>query len=557
MSPPISPDVFNDYFSDIGPRLNRTFPTENTVNWTRPKCMYSYEFNAILEDDVFKYLSDLSYDSNIDVLGFDSKLLRHGASVLTTSVTELFNMSITSHHMPADWKRARVTPIYKGTGSVDEPNNYRRISIVSHIPKVLEKMVNSQLIAYFDAFSLLTCDQSAFRRGHSTATAAHKLFDDMLDNINEGLVNGICFFDLRKCFDTIDHDLLLFKLEKYGITGDALSWFSNYLSVRTQTVSINGATSQSKPMSTGVPQGSVLGPMLFLIFINDLPTSLSCTASNIYADDTAIHACGRCIDDVNTLLQHDVRNITRWFRDNKLVVNFVKTFCMLTSCNPNISPNELHVTIGDVEIEPVESIKYLGIFPDTMLSWDNHITNLCKKIAPKIGLLKRLKHIVPVDCLKTIYQTTVQPHIDYCLTVWGFTSNVLIHKVQKLQNRAARIITGNYDFHVRGLHLVKELGWFNIRQRRDYLTALLVFKSLNGLSPNYLNDLFTYQRDISAYNTRSAATSDLYIPKANRSIYQQSLCFNGPVIWNSLPFNLRESTSLEYFKFNLKKHFRQ
>jgi hypothetical protein len=151
--------------------------------------------------------------------------------------------------------------------------------------------------------------------------------------------------------------------------------------------------------------------------------------------------------------------------------------------------------------------------------------------------------------------TTIQSHIDYCLTVWGFTSNVNLDTVQRLQNRAARLITGNYDYNVRGLTLVKELGWLNIRERRDYLTALLVYKSLNGISPDYLLDLFTYVRDISVYQTRSAVTSRLYVPKANKSIFLQSLQINGPTVWNSLPVNLHSCTSLDSFKYNLKKHF--
>ncbi len=562
--PPIAPDVFNEYFSGIGPSLNSTFPDANTTNWTLPESRYTFELQEISEDDVLKHLSALPDESNIDILGFDAKLLRLGASVLTPSLTALFNMSVECHHLPADWKRARVTPIYKGVGADDEPGNYRPISIVSHVSKILEKLVNCQLISYFDEHCLLTCDQSAFRRGHSTATAAHKLFDDMQDNINEGLVNGICFFDLKKCFDTIDHEILLYKLEKYGIRGNELSWFGSYLSDRSQTVSVNGVSSSFKTVYTGVPQGSVLGPMLFLIFINDLPVCLNGTASNIYADDTAVHASGSTIHEVNTLLQRNIDNIARWFRENKLVINYAKTFCMLTTSNRNYIPTvglnpeqRLHVNIGHDEIEQVDSIRYLGLYPDTIFSWTKHVMNLCKKISPKVGLLKRLRYIVPIDCLKLIYQTTVQSHIDYCLTVWGFTSGVNIDKVQRLQNRAARIITSNYDFNIRGLELVKELGWLNIRQRRDYFAGILVYKSLNGLSPDHMSDMFTHLRDISDYQTRSAVSSNLYVPRVNKAIFSQSLQVNGPKVWNSLPSHIQMSSSLDSFKCNLKRHLLQ
>ncbi len=332
-SPPIEPDVLNDYFANIGPRINSTFPGEPVLNWTRPDCIYKFQLNSISEDDVLKYLSTLSADSSIDVLGFDTKLLRCGADVLTSSLTELFNASIKESHLPTDWKRARITPIYKGSGSNEDPSNYRPISIVSHIPKALEKCINSQMMSYFDEHSLLTCDQSAFRAGHSTTTSAHKLFDDLLDNINEGFINGSCFLDLKKCFDTIDHVLLVQKLEKYGVKGSELLWFKDYLSSRTQAVASNGSMSELKPMYTGVPQGSVLGPILFLIFINDLPDCLLCTACNIYADDTELHCCGNTITEVEETLQHDVHNLGKWFHDNRLVPNGAKSYSMLTSSN--------------------------------------------------------------------------------------------------------------------------------------------------------------------------------------------------------------------------------
>lgn len=551
-------DDFNDYFSGIGTTLNSTFPESTSLSWSRPDCIYKFKFDSIPEENIFKYLSTLSDCSNNDVLGFDSKLLRYGAEVLTTSLTDLFNMSINSHQLPADWKRARVTPIYKGAGSTDDPGNFRPISIVSHIPKALEKCINKQLAAFFDEHNLLTGDQSAFRGGRSTATAALKLFDDLLDNINDGMINALCFFDLKKCFDTIDHNLLFLKLERYGILDNELLWFKDYLSGRSQTVAINGCMSEFKEILTGVPQGSVLGPFLFLIFINDLPDCLHRTASNMYADDTEIHASGETITEVNSILQQDVDNIAMWFYNNKLVVNSSKSYCMLVSSNRNVVSDALDIYVHGAKIEQVQSIRYLGLHPDSMLSWSVHIMKLCNKIAPKVGLLRRLKHIVPVECLKNIYQTTVQCHIDYCITIWGFTSSAYLDKVQRLQNRAARIITGKYDrFNIRGINLVKELGWLNLRQRRDYFTAIFVFQALHGTSPDHMVDLFTYSGDINLYNTRSSSSDLLYLPKANKHLFTKSLQFNGPRVWNSLTQTIRSSSSLGVFKANLKEFYLQ
>lgn len=330
-------------------------------------------------------------------------------------------------------------------------------------------------------------------------------------------------------------------------------WFENYLSNRTQAVRVNGSLSDYQNVSTGVPQGSVLGPLLFLIFINDLPKCLKHTASNIFADDTAIHACGSSLSEVRELLQLDNDNLAQWFFINKLVVSENKCYSMLATCNRLLLDEFLNVTINDINVNQVNSGKYLGIYPDSMLNWSDHIENLCKKLAPKVGILRRLKHVLSRECLLTIYQCTIQSIIDYCITAWGYAPGIYLDRVQRLQNRAARIITGNYDRDVHGIDIVKDLGWFNIRQRRDYFTAILVYKSLNGMSPDYMTDLFTYTHEISAYNTRATAQNILCVPKVNKHIFSQSIQYNGPRIWNSLPVEVRNAESLISFKSLLKR----
>ena len=209
----MSPQVFNDFFSTIGSKLHSTFDETTQLHWSLPNSSHQFKFKQLSVDEVCSHISKLSDVSKTDVLGFDAKLLRNASSELSSSLTLLFNKSLLFHNLPHDWKKARVTPIYKGSGSVEEPSNYRPISVVSHISEVFEKCVNVQLMQYFESHNLLRCDQSAFLKKHSTTTALHRLVDDLLDNMNEGMVNAICFFDLKKCFDLLITNSLFWNLK--------------------------------------------------------------------------------------------------------------------------------------------------------------------------------------------------------------------------------------------------------------------------------------------------------------------------------------------------------
>ena len=232
------------------------------------------------------------------------------------------------------------------------------------------------MLDYFENHELLTCNQSAFRKHYSTLTVSHKLVDDLLDNMNEKLINGACFFDLKKCFDTIDHTLLILKLEKYGIRNSELLWFSDHLQNRTKAVKIDGNSSSFNNLTVGVPQGSVLGPLLFLIFINDLPTCLTQTSINIYASDSTLK-------QVETILQTDVDNMIKWFYKNRLMLNRSKSYSMLITTNPMFTNAKLNISIDGETISQVSTMKYLGIDIDSKPNWNNHIDRLCRNISPK------------------------------------------------------------------------------------------------------------------------------------------------------------------------------
>ena len=338
-------------------------------------------------------------------------------------------MSLSNGEIPNKWRKARVTPVYKNKGSKQDPNNFRPISVIEHIPKLFEKLVDSQLIEYLQSDSFITHSQSAFMKLHSTQMSLHNVIEYVLDNINKNEINGICMFDLAKCFDTIDHELLFKKLSKYGLTGTELQWFTNYLNERTQVVTISGEMSNTKLIDKGVPQGSILGPLLFTIFINDFPSCLSIAFCNIFADDTMIGVSDKSITKIQQLLQNAVNEAIKWFGQNKLTLNINKCNVLIIS-NKNIV-HSIDIFINGVKLPFVKSAKYLGVEIDSKLSWSNHIDGLCKKLSAQLYILRKLKQIFPTDDINCVYYGIFQSIIDYCITVWGSAAQKYLCKIQK------------------------------------------------------------------------------------------------------------------------------
>ena len=551
----LSCDLFNDHFVSIGSKLTAS-SSHRKPEWKGPSCIYNFKFEPVSVEFVAGLLKDLPPQSKTDLINFDCKLLKVSSSIIAPYITMLINDSLKTGQVLSDWKKTRVTPIYKGKGSKDDVNSYRPISVLNNFAKILEKCVQVQLMNYLSNYCLLSPDQSAYLKNHSTQTALLKVTDQWYKNIDDGLITGVCFFDISKCFDSISHELLLFKLEKYGIRQRELDWFISYLTERQQCTSCNNQVSSLKQIITGVPQGSILGPVLFLLFINDLPMSVR--KCNLYADDTEIEVTGNDINTVKLSLQSEIDKVNIWFKPNRLVVNASKCCSMLIGSRQKLGSTSTQTSLGlfldNTEIENRSSYKYLGLHLDSNLKFDEMIDDICKKLRCRTALIQRVKHFLQSNHLCTLYYAFIQPFIDYCLLLWGHASNSNISRIQRFQNRSARIVTNVYDYSQAGISIVKNLEWLNVYERKEFLYCLMVHKSIYGSAPHYLSDQLTFLNDISNRETRQNDLNILHVPFTKSAYNQRSFSIYAPSCWNKLPPDIRSIANHDVFKKQCKKY---
>ena len=560
-TPDILPDEFNDYFVSVGQTVSDSLDNDVNTNdcWKGPKSNVLFKFDVVECSLVNKHLKQLNFNSSVDVLGFDSKLLRVAADVITPVLTKMFNVCITDGTVLDDWKCARVSPIYKGNGSKSDKCNYRPISVISHVAKIFEKVIQVQLMSFLIENNFISIDQSAYRKHHNTQTSLHRVVDDWLYNIGDNLFTGVCLLDIKKCFDSIDHKRLIFKLDCYGIRDVECQFFMSYLSNRKQAVKCNNILSNYKETSVGVPQGSVLGPILFLLFVNDLSQHIHLGNANLYADDCIVYCTGTSVSEVNSNLQKCIDDVSYWYSRNKLVLNTTKSSSMLITSKhkhqTTVDGNSLNISIADCEIVQVDHCEYLGVKIEQSLCWDLHINKLCGSLTRKVGMLSRMRKSTPRDIMIKIYMSSVQPCIDYAITVWGNTTNCNLDKIQRIQNFAARVVTNQFDYvNVRGLYIVKSLGWMNVRQRFYYFNVLLMFKCIHGLAPSYMSNDVLMECEMIPRPLRNSDSMDVYIPFISNSYQSKTFIATAGECWNELPRVLQDVCDINQFKMQVKKY---
>ena len=514
---------FNQHFIEIGEKLSdfRNKTQDNSFfDYLNNPVSESFCFKEINKEQVLSIIDKLKTKSSCSYDGISTKLLKAIKEEIAIPMTEIINQSINSGIFPDNLKIARVNPILK-KGDKSLMENYRPISILPALSKIFEKVLHSQLHEYFENNNLYFSSQYGFRERHSTELAALELIDRITLAMDQNETPINIYIDLSKAFDSINHDILLSKLQYYGIHGISLKLCSSYLTNRKQYVQIDDDKSHLLNIVTGIPQGSVLGPLLFIIFINDLAMASKYFHMINYADDTTLFASYKAHSqsdnsNIDRTLNSELSKIDLWLKVNKLAINTSKTKYMIFRTNKKNLYLPV-IKLNEMDLECVQEFNFLGMTITENLNWNSHINKIASKITKTVGIIHRLKFIIPQQILRTIYDALILPHLNYGILCWGSQTNRL-SKIQK--NAIRKISLSKYNAHTdplfKSFNLLKINDIYTICQLKFY------FKFKHQMLPKFfMNNFVQYNNQFSTYVTRGFY--DLSIPKHHHAFFERSL----------------------------------
>jgi hypothetical protein len=514
----------NKHVPDLGPSMTTTSLSEITLT----------------ETETENVLRSLNLEKASGPDGISNRILREASHELSQPLCDLFNASLLRRKVPSTWKVAHVSAIFK-KGDSSLPNNYRPISLLNTIEKVFERLIFKHLFNHLQANNFLTPVQSGFIPGDSTVNQLVFIYDTLCKALDNGLEARVIFFDISKAFDKVWHKGILSKLKYAGVSGSLLEWFSNYLTNRRQRVVISNSKSSWGTLSAGVPQGSILGPLLFLIFINDIVLDLQ-SSVNLFADDTSLYIVIENPLVAAQQLQTDIQTITTW-ADNWLVTfNPSKTESLIVSRKHNANHPSLYML--NQNIPEVNDHKHLGIILSNNCNWHSHIEYITEKAWKRVNIMRKLKYSLDRKSLEIIYTSFIRPILEYADVIWGNAFQYELESLDKIQNECARIASGATRL-VSIECLIQELNWETLEQRRYNHRLILFYKMHNNLTPDFLSSLIPDQTN-TRYNLRNSDnTAGIY---ARTSLYYNSFLPSTIRDWNNLPTEVRNLPTLSSFK---------
>ena len=531
----------------------------------------SLRFHAVSPDEVLRAISKLKNSKSTGVDNIETRIIKLVAEDILPALTHIINLSISKSEFPCMWKHAKVVPLLK-KGDTLNPKNYRPVALLPIFSKVLERIVFDQMVKYLDQNQLLNPNHHGSRHSHSTATALLQMYDQWIEEAEEGCLVGVMMIDLSAAFDMVDHPLLLEKLQLLGLEKSALAWIQSYLSHRTQSVSIDGCLSPPLNLICGVPQGSILGPLMYIIFTNDLPDLVH--SHEVYCEDPKPHCrdCGSTVcyvDDatfsfgnsdpavVTQTLNTQYKKIAEYMNSNKLVINDEKTQLVVMSSKATANKrSEVTLTAGQHSIEKASTAKLLGGLISEDLKWKvNLLTgkdSIIKQLRSRVNGLSLISSRATFGTRLMVANGLIVSRICYLIQLWGGCDNYLLHPLQVLMNKAARIVTG-YNRYTSTKRLMTKCKWLSIKQLIFYQTVSMAHKTKMNKLPLYMYRKFS---SVYPYETRQADGGCIRLGtefNSKMSLCHDSYRYRAVSNYNSIPSQIRLTSNMGTFKLKLKK----
>lgn len=543
---------FNKFFATIGTEIQKYLGFKETASTSLEPGVF--RFQADTQEVIIGLIDRIRTDVATGEDNISAKLLKDTKFTIAESITKLVNLSYSLKTFPDSMKKAIIRPIYK-KNCIEDMSNYRPISILSVVSKIFERSATNKLVKYLEDNHLLNGTQHAYRKGHSTQTCLMEVVEYIYKQRDQGKIVGIASLDLSKAFDSINHAHLLEKLGKLGVSADAVHWCKSYLEDRTQKTKFKNHVSEESKVTSGVPQGSILGPILFICFTNDMASIFTNCKVLSYADDTQLIVTGSNKKQVKAQIEELIKTAQTWYTKNSLKNNTSKTEIIIIGKNMADKKMPTFIEVIDEgkvsRLEPSKYIKILGMYIDDQLNWNQQTQKVRKKANNSIRNLHRINQLIPLKHRILLYNSLVASHYNYSDTVWSGCGVINEKKLQTTQNFAARSILGKSK-HSSATEALKTLNFLPLKEKRKIHEAVYVHKALNEKLPKEIVQQYKSCEPIK--HLRSSKFHTLNIPKHNTEHYKRGPLYRTLKTWNSVPEKLRSDITTTTFKKNYQSY---
>ena len=535
---------FNNYFAPIGAEtLNKM---GLSVQEFEPTSTQGFMLEEVSPKDVVEVISRMKTNTAVGHDQIPAKIIKDLAETLSTTISELVNLSFTQSKFPHDLKHAVVRPIFKNKGTEEDPHFYRPISVLTAISKIFERIASNQIVKYLEDQKKFYISQHAYRQHHSTTTSLVELTDYIYNELENSNIPAIVSTDLSKAFDTVAHDLLLEKLEKMGFHEQSTRWIKSYLEKRTQVTKFASIESDRETVKSGVPQGSILGPVLFIAYTSDMAEAMPDCKIVAYADDAAILVSAKSIKVLRNKIKKCLSSAQEWYTSNGLLLNPTKTEFMIMGRSV-----KMEVEVEDMgrteKIVSRDHLKVLGVKIDENLTWINHINQVRSRTSLAIRNIARTSSTLSLDSRRLLTEALVTPHYNYCDIIYDGCSKQAKNSLQRNQHYAAKSLLNRAKYSSATTAL-NDLRWIPLEDRRRVHLGVFVHKALKGKSSQHSTSNISSLLPKHKHQTRQKETRRLESTQHRSALVERSIFYRATKVWNDIPAAIRNTSSTKTFK---------